>query len=416
MDSVTTIPARGDGMAIRTDSSLWTWGYNGSGQLGNGSIDSGSWTPVKIMDNVVSIAAGLQHKMAVKTDGSLWTWGSNVFFDLGIGPDLRGSLRPIPAKIMDSVKSVSAGQYGSMAITTDNSLWVWGGGFRYDESYSLTLSDVYYSNITEPEKIMESVMAAATWQNHHIVITTDGSLWTWGDNSYGQLGNGTTVDEPSPKKLAISTASLSSPPPTSTSVSNNPSSWAVAEVNRAIAANIVPQSLQSAYTQPITRAEFCALVVPLYETVSGLTITGRLARDHSGRYWFASSSLPTFSDTNDINVQKAAAIGVVQGVGNDMFDPNSRLTREQAATMLSRLKDLLDEPEYEMVNGVETRHISGTYFSDLELVSSWALSEVILMWGAGIMHGVGENTFAPREPYTREQSIMTIMRLYDVLD
>ena len=168
-----------------------------------------------------------------------------------------------------------------------------------------------------------------------------------------------------------------------------PSSWAADQVNAAIAASLVPQSLQLRYTQATTRAEFCALAVALYETVTGREITER----------------QLFSDTNDINVEKMAALDVVNGVGNSNFAPNTELTREQAATMLSRLAAAIGDPL--------PQHTAT--FSDNGSIASWALEAVGQMQVTGIMGGVGENMFSPKGPYTREQSIVTIMRLYDIL-
>ena len=172
--------------------------------------------------------------------------------------------------------------------------------------------------------------------------------------------------------------------------SDNPSSWAAEDVSTAIEAGLVPQALQSQYTQATTRAEFCALAVTLYETVTGEVITDR----------------STFSDTDDVNVEKAAAIDVVNGVGNNLFSPDTQLTREQAATMLSRLADALENPlpEHEAT------------FNDNESISIWAFEAVGQMQVTEIMAGVGNNTFAPKSPYTREQSILTILRLYYVLE
>ncbi|MCL1905463.1 MAG: right-handed parallel beta-helix repeat-containing protein [Clostridiales bacterium] len=166
-----------------------------------------------------------------------------------------------------------------------------------------------------------------------------------------------------------------------------PSVWAVEKVNAAINVKIVPSSLQSEYKQAITRAEFCALAVALYETVTGSSIAKR----------------QTFTDTNDINVEKAAAIGVVNGLGNSRFDPNAGLTREQAATMLSRLAYAAGK----------TLPEQGATFADNGSVSSWAFKSVGQMQGSGIMEGTGNNSFSPKGPYTREQSIVSIMRLYD---
>ena len=169
---------------------------------------------------------------------------------------------------------------------------------------------------------------------------------------------------------------------------NVPSSWAAEQVNAAIAAGIVPESLQSKYTQAATRAEFCALAVELYETVTGTEIAERAA----------------FSDTTDVNVQKMAGLGVVSGVGNGAFDPSGTLTREQAAAILTRLAEVMGRPLAQ----------SSPTFSDNAAISSWAAGAVGQVQAAGIMSGTGSNNFTPQGSYTREQSILTLLRLYQM--
>jgi len=171
------------------------------------------------------------------------------------------------------------------------------------------------------------------------------------------------------------------------STAEAPSSWAAASVNAAIDAGIVPTALQSKYTTATTRAEFCALAVALYETLCG-TITERAK----------------FDDTTDVNVEKMAALGVVNGTGEGKFSPSSQLTREQAATMLARLADEMGSP---LTTAAAT-------FADNSAVSSWASAAVGQVQAAGIMGGVGDNNFSPKGSYTREQSILTILRLYDL--
>ena len=168
-----------------------------------------------------------------------------------------------------------------------------------------------------------------------------------------------------------------------------PSSWAAEQVNQAISAGIVPDSLQSQYTQTTTRAQFCALAVELYETVKGAEITERT----------------TFTDTTDVNVQKMGALGIVTGVGGGKFNPDGTLTREQAATMLSRLAEAVGKP----------LPAQAPTFADNASVSSWAFDAVGQMQASGIMGGVGSNTFAPQGSYSREQSIITMLRLYEAV-
>ena len=168
-----------------------------------------------------------------------------------------------------------------------------------------------------------------------------------------------------------------------------PSPWAEELVSSAIGVDLVPLLLQSGYLQPISRAEFCALVVKLFERITGEQISAR----------------GFFRDTTDENVEKAAAIGVVYGVGDDLFDPDAKLTREQAAVMLSRLSDAAGKPLPE----------STPTFNDRTRVSEWAESHVGQMQAAGIMGGIGNNIFDPKGVYTREQSIVTVLRLNNFL-
>lgn len=150
----------------------------------------------------------------------------------------------------------------------------------------------------------------------------------------------------------------------------------------------MPDALQSGYTAPITRAEFCALAVELCETVTGEEITQRAS----------------FTDTDDLNVQKMAGLGVVLGTGDGTFNPGGQLTREQAATMLSRLSSVMGHP---LPAGTAD-------FTDGASIAAWAVEAVGQMQSSGIMGGTGGGAFTPQGTYTREQSILTILRLYEL--
>ena len=166
-----------------------------------------------------------------------------------------------------------------------------------------------------------------------------------------------------------------------------PSSWAAGQLSQAAVAGIVPASFESRYTQAATRAEFCALAVRLYEKATGETITQRA----------------TFSDTTDFNVQKMAGLGVVNGVGGGKFDPGGTLTREQAATILARLAEAMGHPLPQ----------AAPAFSDSAAIASWAAAGVGQVQAAGIMEGNG-SAFIPQSAYTREQCILTVLRLYQL--
>ena len=191
MDSVLSVFAgEGNSFAIKEDGSLWAWGNNEYGKLGNGTRgqwDDCSITPTKIMDDVVQVSAGRNHTMAIKTDGSLWAWGSNFFGQLGNGrtENTWSIYYDKPIKIMDSVVLVSTGEEHTMAIKTDGSLWAWGSNF-FGQLGNDTTND---SN--KPIKIMDDVIQVSAGRYHTMAIKNDGSLWAWGDNREGQLGDGT---------------------------------------------------------------------------------------------------------------------------------------------------------------------------------------------------------------------------------
>ena len=196
-------------MAIRTDGSLYAWGMNNAGQLGI-YTDTWMWdansTPVRVMENVAQVSAGRQHTMAIKTDGGLYSWGNNWTGQLGDGSvtDETGpSGRYTPVRIMDNVAQVSAARGDfSVAITTEGYLYAWGVNTLGQVGDGTTKPWEY--PFTEPPgrlspvKIMSDVAYVSAGGNHTLAIRTDGSLWGWGDNGVGQLGDGTRNDRLSP--------------------------------------------------------------------------------------------------------------------------------------------------------------------------------------------------------------------------
>jgi len=182
------------------------------------------------------------------------------------------------------------------------------------------------------------------------------------------------------------------------------SEWAVIPVSAAVLSwGLVPEQLASNFNRPITRAEFAELVIRTYSVfmggVMGSDDVAALERELAER-------MLAFTDTNEIHVMLAAYLGIITGVGDGRFDPDSPLTREQAALILSRLVNIvLENPIQELL------HID---FNDANDISYWAADAVPKMQQMGIMSGVGENNFAPQGIYTREQSIVTMLRVFDL--
>ena len=176
---------------IAQDGSLYMWGVNDFGQIGDGTTKN-RYKPTKILDHVVSVSLGDYYSGAITQDGSLYMWGSNVYGQIGDGTTED---RYKPTKILDHVIAVSLGYCHSGAITQDGSLYMWGRNY-YGEIGDGTEEDRY-----KPTKILDHVIAVSLGVGHSGAITQDGSLYMWGWNSDGQIGDGTTKARYTPTQI-----------------------------------------------------------------------------------------------------------------------------------------------------------------------------------------------------------------------
>lgn len=190
-------------LAVKSDGTLWAWGSNWSGTLGDGCATAptcyDSNTPRQVgTDNTWrTVSAGLSHSVAIKQDGTLWSWGDNQHGELGVGCD--GTVCVFistPTKVGTDTNwaSVSTGHGFTVAIKTDGTLWTWGAnndGQLGDGCALATASST--SNCTgkiSPYKVgTDSDWATvAAGADHVLAIKKNGTLWAWGSNQYGQLG------------------------------------------------------------------------------------------------------------------------------------------------------------------------------------------------------------------------------------
>ena len=176
---------------IAQNGSLYMWGRNDSGQIGDGTTEY-RYKPTKILDHVIAVSLGGGHSGAITQDGSLYMWGSNYG---GVIVDGTTEDRYKPTKILDHVIAVSLEDGHSGAITQDGSLYMWGRN-GYGE-----IGDGTTENRYKPTKILDHVIAVSLGDGHSGAITQDGSLYMWGYNAFGQIGDGTTEDRYKPTKI-----------------------------------------------------------------------------------------------------------------------------------------------------------------------------------------------------------------------
>lgn len=187
-------------LALKSDGTLWTWGADDWGQLGDGCTYASTcynhYSPGQVgTDNTWSkVSAGTVHSVAIKSDGTLWSWGDNTSGQIGTGcADTSCFYYSTPTQTTTDTKwaSISAGGFFTVAIKTDGTLWAWG------DNNSAQLGDGCVPRSTCADKAIPTQIgtdtnwvAVAAGSNHVLALKANGTLWAWGNNSEGQIGNG----------------------------------------------------------------------------------------------------------------------------------------------------------------------------------------------------------------------------------
>ena len=169
-------------VALRHDGTVWAWGHNWYGQLGDGTtIDR--YTPVQVqnLSNVTAIAAGWVHTVALRSDGTVWTWGVNHWGQLGDGATID-RLTPGQVQNLSNIIAIAAGARHALALREDGTVWAW--GWHANGQFGVDIVQV---------QNLSNVTAIAAGKGHSIALRDDGTVWAWGDNCCGQLGDGTRI-------------------------------------------------------------------------------------------------------------------------------------------------------------------------------------------------------------------------------
>jgi hypothetical protein len=189
---------------------------------------------------------------------------------------------------------------------------------------------------------------------------------------------------------------------TTPSSADKPASWAVDKVQAADKLGLVTDEMNGAYQSATTRAEFCRLAVRFIEVYTGKPIADVLTE--------RGLTAKTFADTNDAAIGAAAALGITSGTDtvNNLFSPDTGLTREQAATMLNNVLIAI---------GKDTTPPPGVLWTDEKEISSWAKTAADVMYAAKVIGGTSttELVFSPKSPYTHEQGIVTVQNLWEYI-
>lgn len=208
-------------LALRSDGTVWAWGDNSSGQLGTGVIGGVEDEPVQVgagvvgFENIKAIAAGGAHSLALKSDGKVWAWGENANCQLGNGNPLCGIDSAIPTKVQKSgggdlndIISINAGFAHSLAIQKDAlgviTVWSWGNNSQGQLGYDTLGVDREYASKVLGEGgfgDLNDIVSVAAGDAHSVAVHNTGNVFAWGLNNLGQLGDSTGINSNTPVRV-----------------------------------------------------------------------------------------------------------------------------------------------------------------------------------------------------------------------
>ncbi len=182
--------------ALMKDHTVQCWGDNMLGELGTGSMGSPSPVPVPVpgLSDVTQVSSGGFGVCALRTDGTVWCWGGNGYGELGNGAISKGSATPAPVKGLSGVTSISAGEQCACAVLSNGTGACWG----YDNLGQLGDGTTNTTSTPVPVAKLTNIEAIAAGNDHSCAQLTDGTFACWGNNQHGQLGDGTTTSSLTP--------------------------------------------------------------------------------------------------------------------------------------------------------------------------------------------------------------------------
>ncbi len=191
--------------ALRSDGTVWSWGDNSSGSLGTGTTDDHAYAPVRLptITDVVSVGAGDSNGYAVRADGTVWAWGANGAGQLGNGQDCDpdnpaqcASAVPVQVTGLTGVSAIAAGHDTAYAVRTDGTVAAWGSSHRGKLGDGVPCDDYTTCVVRTPVAVtgLTGVTAVASFSFGGYALRADGTVWSWGGTTNDALGNDSIVD------------------------------------------------------------------------------------------------------------------------------------------------------------------------------------------------------------------------------
>ena len=199
-------------LAVKSDGSIWGWGMNRYGQMGNGTVNplTGPQVTVPVLvsnsapggaiNGPVQVTCGYQFGAALLANGTVWTWGSGSHGELGNGTT-GSSYFPARVPGLTNITAISAGWFHILALKADRTVWAWGNNSNGE------LGDGTVNNQSNAVQVLNvtNIVVVSGGDSHSSALGADGTVWKWGRNDVGELGNGTTngIANPVPAKMLL---------------------------------------------------------------------------------------------------------------------------------------------------------------------------------------------------------------------